>query len=77
VKGETAMGWVHYEFAGVIRGSFQVGEVKQDYQEQVFRRRVMGYYDITYLKTPQGWRIKRRIERAAVSDTRAQFLNLK
>lgn len=57
VKGDSATGWVHFEFSGIIRGTLQVRDVKRDYKEQVFRRRVMGYYEVAYQKTANGWRI--------------------
>ena len=56
VDGDTARGWLYFEFKKVVRspgGETALGSSA-------------GYYDVTYVRTPQGWRMKERIEKGVI-----------
>ncbi len=51
LAGDTAVGRVHFKFEG--SGTNEYGRSQA--------RSVSGYYDTAYVRTPAGWRIRRRI----------------
>jgi ketosteroid isomerase-like protein len=62
IEGDSATGWVHFEFRSLKRtgGATELGIVA-------------GVYQITYAKTEDGWRIRNRYERAVLRNTEAYF----
>ena len=55
IDGDTARGWVHFQYFDRDR---KTGT----------RRQVVGVYAVTYLRTPAGWRMHLRREQAVIED---------
>ena len=54
LDGSTARGRVHGEWTAVGHGAANMNE----------QRRAVPYYDVTYERTPEGWRMQHRLERS-------------
>lgn len=65
VDGDAATGRIYFQFRSVIRGGTDFTQVAS----------LTGRYDVEYARTGEGWRIRRRVERAIVSDA-SEFFTL-
>jgi hypothetical protein len=52
VEGDGASGRVHFEWTSVARSD----------GTHTVQGRTYGYYDVSYRRTPEGWRMARRVE---------------
>ena len=55
VDGDTARGWLYFEFRKVVRTA---GETAQGI--------TAGHYDVAYVRTERGWRMKERVEKQVI-----------
>lgn len=63
VDGDRARGLVYFEFRGLIKTPGEVSET--------LHQLVSGYYDVTYVRTEEGWRMRRRLEQPTAVSTAA------
>lgn len=59
LDGDLAQGIVFFEYKHVMRAT----------QEHTLQGTVSGYYEITYHRTEDGWRMKQRIEKAVLASS--------
>ncbi len=63
VNGDQARALVYFEFRGLIKPPGETAET--------LHQLVSGYYDVMYVRTEQGWRIRRRLEQPTAVTTAA------
>jgi hypothetical protein len=63
VDGDTARGGVYFEFKSVRRAA----------PAETTLSTTAGHYEVTYLRTPDGWKMKRRVEKAIARSTGAFY----
>lgn len=63
LQGDQASALIFFEYRHVMRQDN--GHTRQGV--------VAGYYHVDYLRTPQGWRMQRRVEQALFDDTSDSF----
>ena len=63
IDGDSARGVVFFEFKHVMRAT----------NDHTLQGTVGGYYNVTYTRTEKGWRMKSRIEKAALASSTSFF----
>ena len=63
VRGDHATGHVYFQFRYVVRGR----------PDATHHGLEAGYYDVTYVRTLDGWRMQQRIEHGIVTQTASFF----
>jgi uncharacterized protein (TIGR02246 family) len=63
VDGDRATGRVHFEFKSVVRADPKV----------TTHHVTLGWYDVAYVRTPDGWRMHERLEQGVASEDRTFF----